>query len=58
MTKPVKTIITPKWQKIKAMYEAGTNGSVKYGTNFEVGGELDILCCEFVDMVGEITIYR
>lgn len=55
MAKPIKTIVTPKWQKIKAMYEAGTNGSDKYGTNFEIEGELDMLCHEFIDMVGEIT---
>ena len=55
MAKPVKTIVTPKWQKIKAMYEAGTNGSDKYGTNFEIDGELDQLCCEFIDLMGVIT---
>ena len=55
MAKPIRTIVTPKWQKIKAMYEAGTNGSDKYGTNFEIEGELDMLCHEFIDMVGEIT---
>ena len=55
MTKIKKSIVTPKWVKIKAMYEAGTNGSDKYGTNFEIEGELDMLCHEFIDMVGEIT---
>lgn len=55
MAKPIKTIVTPKWQKIKAMYEVGTNGSDKYGTNFEIEGELDLMCHEFIDMVGEIT---
>ena len=55
MSKPVKTIVTPKWQKIKAMYEAGTNGSDAYGKNFPLDGELDILCCEFIDMLGTIT---
>jgi len=50
-----KSIVTPKWLKIKEMYEQGTNGSNKYGTNFEIGGELDILALEFVDMLGEIT---
>ena len=50
-----KSIVTPKWQKIKAMYEAGTNGSSKYGTNFEIGGELDELSLEFVNMLGELT---
>ena len=55
MAKPVKTIVTPKWQKIKAMYEAGTNGSNAYGKNFPLDGELDQMCCEFIDMVGIIT---
>ena len=55
MAKPIKTIVTPKWQKIKAMYEAGTNGSDKYGTNFPIEGELDLMCHEFIDMMGEIT---
>jgi len=50
-----KSIVTPKWLKIKAMFEQGTNGSNKYGTNFEIGGELDILALELVDMLGEIT---
>ena len=58
MAKPIKTIVTPKWQKIKARYEAGTNGSDKYGDNFEIEGELDMLCHEFIDMVGEITSDR
>ena len=55
MSKIEKSIVTPKWLKIKEMYEQGTNGSNKYGTNFEIGGELDILASEFVDMLGEIT---
>ena len=55
MSKIEKSIITPKWLKIKAMYEQGTNGSNKYGTNFEIGGELDELALELVDMLGEIT---
>ena len=50
-----KSIVTPKWVKIKEMYQAGTNGSDKYGTNFPIEGELDMLCHEFIDMVGEIT---
>lgn len=50
-----KLIITPKWFQIKEMYEQGTNGSNKYGTNFEIGGELDILSEELVYMLGEIT---
>ena len=55
MSKPIKSIVTPKWQKIKTMYEAGTNGSDAYGKNFPIGGELDTLSLELVDMLGEIT---
>ena len=55
MKKIKKSIVTPKWVKIKEMYQAGTNGSDKYGTNFEIEGELDMLCHEFIDMMGEIT---
>ena len=55
MSKIEKSIVTPKWLKIKEMYEQGTNGSSKYGTNFEIGGELDILALEFIDILGEIT---
>jgi len=50
-----KSIITPKWLQIKEMYEQGTNGSNQYGTNFEIGGELDKLSLELVDLLGEIT---
>ena len=55
MNKIEKSIVTPKWLQIKEMYEQGTNGSNKYGTNFEIGGELDELALELVDMLGEIT---
>ena len=55
MSKIEKSIVTPKWLQIKEMYEQGTNGSNKYGTNFELGGELDELALELVDLLGEIT---
>jgi len=55
MEKSEKLIVTPKWTKIKAMYDAGTNGSEEYGKNFPVGGELDELCEEFIDMLGTLT---
>ena len=58
MSKIEKSVITPKWQKIKAMYQAGTNGSDKYGTNFPLKVELDMLCSEFINLVGEITHKR
>lgn len=56
MAEIIKEVITPRWLKIKEMYEAGTNGSKKYGTNFELGGELNVLSLELVDMLGEITL--
>ena len=55
MAKIEKSFLTPKWLVIKAMYEAGTNGSDKYGTNFEIEGELDMLCHDFIDTIGEFT---
>ena len=55
MSKIEKSVVTPKWLKIKEMYEQGTNGSNQYGTNFELGGELDELVLELVDLLGEIT---
>ena len=55
MSEIVKDVITPKWLKIKKMYKEGTNGSKKYGTNFELGGEVNVLALELIDMLGEIT---
>lgn len=51
MAKKIKPI-TEKFNKIKSIYKASTNGRTKYGENFEIGGELDVLCQEFlVEMV-------
>jgi hypothetical protein len=55
MAKVLKQYVTPKWLKIKKMYESETNGSDKYGTNFEIGGEFDDLTRDFIDMCGELT---
>ena len=55
MAKVEKSFLTPKWLEIKEMYEKGTNGSDKYGTNFEIEGELDMLCHDFIDTIGEFT---
>ena len=55
MAKMQKQFLTPKWIEIKEMYEKGTNGSDKYGTNFEIKGELDKLTSEFIDIIGELT---
>ena len=54
-TKVKKSFLTPKWIVVKEMYEKGTNGSDKYGKNFKIGGELDMLATEFVDIIGELT---
>jgi hypothetical protein len=50
-----KSFLTPKWVEVKEMYEKDTNGSDKYGTNFQVDGELDVLTREFIDIIGEFT---
>tara|TARA_B110000444_G_scaffold257672_2_gene296664 strand:- start:1108 stop:1509 length:402 start_codon:yes stop_codon:yes gene_type:complete len=50
-----KSYVTPKWLKIKEIYENGTNGSDKYGTNFPIGGDLDLLTSEFIHELGEMT---
>ena len=55
MAKMKKQFLTPKWLEIKEMYELGTNGSDKYGTNFEIKGELDNLTRDFIDIIGELT---
>ena len=47
--------MTAEWLEIKAMYEANTNGSNKYGTNFPINGELDMRSLKFVDKLGELT---
>ena len=55
MAKMQKQFLTPKWLEVKEMYEKGTNGSDKYGTNFPVKGELNDLTTEFIDIIGELT---
>ena len=53
MAKAIKQTVTPMWLEIKEMYKEGTNGSDKYGTNFPINGELDKMCHEFIDLMGE-----
>ena len=55
MAKIKKSFLTPKWLVVKTMYENGTNGSDKYGTNFDIGGEFAKLTREFIDIIGEYT---
>jgi hypothetical protein len=58
MDKIEKMFLTPKWQEIKSMYKAKTNGSNIYGENFQIDGELDMLTQHFVGYVCEITEKR
>ena len=55
MAKIEKSFLTPKWLVVKEMYETGTNGSDKYGTNFLINGELDKKSRNFVDHIGAFT---
>tara|TARA_R110000803_G_scaffold59729_15_gene118624 strand:+ start:2700 stop:3077 length:378 start_codon:yes stop_codon:yes gene_type:complete len=55
MAKIEKSFLTPKWLVVKEMYETGTNGSDKFGDNFQVDGELNELASEFTDILGELT---
>ena len=53
MAKAIKQTVTPMWLEIKEMYKENTNGSDKYGSNFPINGELDKMCHEFIDLMGE-----
>jgi|TARA_R110000772_G_scaffold13890_1_gene40605 hypothetical protein len=55
MKKIEKEFLTPKWVEVKEMFESETNGSDKYGSNFKIGGTLDLKSTEFVDILGELT---
>lgn len=54
MAKKLKPI-TDKFNKIKSIYKEGTNGRTKYGENFPIDGELDILCQEFLVDLAKLT---
>jgi hypothetical protein len=49
------TPITDKFNQIKSIYKSGTNGRTKYGNNFEIGGELDIMIQEFILELAKLT---
>ena len=55
MTKKIKPI-TEKFNAIKLIYKASTNERTKYGENFPIGGELDILCQELLLELSKFTI--
>jgi hypothetical protein len=54
MAKKIKPI-TEKFNTIKSIYKASTNERTKYGENFPIGGELDILCQEFLLELAKLT---
>ena len=55
MAKKIKPI-TDQFNQIKSIYKVGTNGRTKYGENFPIGGELDILCQEFLLELAKLTV--
>ena len=61
MTKAIKQTVTPMWLDIKEFYEQNTKTKAKasnaprYGTNFPINGELDKMCHDFIDLMGELT---
>jgi hypothetical protein len=50
--------LTNKWLEIKKMFEANTNGSKEYGSNFEIDGELDELTQHFLGYITKLTLSK
>ena len=61
MPKAIKQTVTPMWLDIKEFYTKNTktkakaNNAPRYGTNFPINGELDKMCHDFIDLMGERT---
>ena len=61
MAKAIKQTVTPMWLEIKEFYtnntktKAKANNAPRYGTNFPINGELDKMCHDFIDLMGELT---
>ena len=61
MPKAIKQTVTPMWLDIKEFYTKNTktkakaNNAPRYGTNFPINGELDKMCHDFIDLMGELT---
>ncbi len=53
-----KMFLTNKWIEIKKMFEANTNGSKEYGSNFELDGELDELTQHFLGYIAKLTLSK
>jgi hypothetical protein len=56
MKETQKQYLTNKWVTVKEMFEKDTNGSKKFGTNFEVDGQLNQLIDELLVDIGMITL--
>lgn len=50
--------LTNKWLEIKKMFEANTNGSKEYSSNFELDGELDELTQHFLGYIAKLTLSK
>ena len=50
--------LTNKWLEIKKMFDANTNGSKEYGSNFEIDGELDELTQHFLGYITKLTLSK
>ena len=57
MAKKIKPI-TEKFNTIKSIYKVSTNERTKYGENFPICGELDILCQELLLELAKLTIEK
>ena len=61
MPKAIKQTVTPMWLDIKEFYTKNTktkakaNNAPRYGTNFPINGELDKMCHDFINLMGELT---
>ena len=61
MPKAIKQTVTPMWLDIKEFYTKNTktkakaNNAPRYATNFPINGELDKMCHDFIDLMGELT---
>ena len=53
-----KMFLTNKWIEIKKTFEANTNGSKEYGSNFELDGELDELTQHFLGYIAKLTLSK
>ena len=51
-----KKTLTNKFDSINMIFKSKTNGNNEFGKNFPPNGELDILCHDFINTLGGITL--